>query len=125
MIFNFYPYLCLCLCCTNHTHMLKNPVCIRGNALYWELKREVIVIDVDKEIIVREYPHPARAMLYDPTYLWMGDFLSCIVSGNSELTYEIYILDLDSGIWTLYHEMRPFDYMAACGHNLNYTTMSF
>ncbi|CAK8560674.1 unnamed protein product [Lathyrus sativus] len=109
------------------SYTLSKPVCNGGNALYWITEREVIVMDVDKEIIVREYPLPARAMSFGMTskYLWMGDFLSCIVSEISQIPYEIYILDLDSGIWTLYHEMGPFDYMATCGHDLNNTIVSF
>ncbi|XP_058745512.1 uncharacterized protein LOC131618267 [Vicia villosa] len=105
------------------SYLLSKPVCNGGKALYWITNREVIVMDVDKEIIVREYP--LIGTMWTSKYLWMGDFLSCIVSGDSCLPYEIYILDPDSGIWNIYHEMGPFDYMAACGHSLNNTIVSF
>ncbi|CAL5195948.1 unnamed protein product [Lathyrus oleraceus] len=55
----------------------------------------------------------------------MGDRLSRIVSIDSYRTYQIYIIDFDSGKWSLYHEMGPFDYMSASDHNLNPKSVSF
>jgi hypothetical protein len=51
----------------------------------------------------------------------MGNRLSCIASKDfsndlSNTTYQIYILDFHSEKWSIYHEMGPFDYVAACGH---------
>lgn len=40
-------------------------------------------------------------------------------------TFEIYILDFVSGKWSLYYEMRSFDYMAECGHQLNIIGVKF
>ncbi|XP_058745518.1 uncharacterized protein LOC131618273 [Vicia villosa] len=108
-------------------YVLWKPLYNGGNDLYWITIEEIIMMDVDKEIIVRQYPLHARTRfhVWNPKYLWIGDFLSCIVTGNSFSTYKIYILDLDSGKWSLYHEMGPFDYLAAYGHNLNPISVSF
>ncbi|XP_058745515.1 uncharacterized protein LOC131618271 [Vicia villosa] len=98
------------------------PLYSGGNDLYWITNNEVIVMDVDREIVVREYPLPPRMMLGSSPFeilLWMGGRLSCIAYNYSYSKYQIYILDFDSRKWSLYHEMGPFDYMAACGHNLN------
>ncbi|CAK8560673.1 unnamed protein product [Lathyrus sativus] len=91
------------------------PLCRGDNDLYWMTIEGIIVMDVDKEIIVREY------LFHGPPikYLWMENHLSCIMSNDSYRTYRIYSLDFDSGKWSLYHKMGPFDYMAACGRNLN------
>ncbi|XP_045789369.1 uncharacterized protein LOC123884332 isoform X1 [Trifolium pratense] len=81
-------------------------------------------MDVDREIIIGEYPLPPPRVDSSPVgyFLWMRDRLSCIVlvKGISRIsrTYQIYALDLDLGKWTLYHEMRPFDYGDTCGHVL-------
>ncbi|PNX92126.1 hypothetical protein L195_g015258 [Trifolium pratense] len=83
----------------------------------------VTVMDVDREIIIREYPIPPRGVDAAPpagAFLWMGDRLSCIVLAKGiSRTYQIYALDLDLGKWNLYHEMGPFDYGANCGHKLD------
>lgn len=81
----------------------------------------MIVIDIDKEIIVREYPYPSPLMDdgLPRTFLWMENRLACIMHKALNATYQIFILDNDSGKWTLYHEMGPFDYVAACGHELD------
>jgi len=89
---------------------------------------EVIVMDVGKEIIVREYPLPSVSMLDGPgpKYFWMGNRLFCIAWKDTYYrAYNIYILDSDSGKWSLYHEMGPFDYMAACGRELNIWSVVF
>ncbi|XP_058745517.1 uncharacterized protein LOC131618272 [Vicia villosa] len=115
----------------------SRPLYNGGNDLYWITNKEVIVMDVDKEIIVREYPlshiimHPSDLffMMYSSVpfemFLHMGDRLSRIVTINLHRTYQIYILDFDSGKWSLYQEMGPFDYMIACDHNLNPRSVSF
>jgi len=50
----------------------------------------------------------------------MGNCLSCIVCKDAcYKRFEIYILDFDTGKWSLYHEMGPFDYVTACDRELN------
>jgi hypothetical protein len=63
----------------------KKSVYSGGNDLYWILKESVIVMDVDKEVIVREYPIPPIGALrvcqfLSMDYLWMRNHLSCIVN---------------------------------------------
>jgi hypothetical protein len=99
-----------------------------GNNLYWITETEVIVMDVDREIILREYPlhlfsTVSTYLLTVSTYLLMGNRISCIV--YKDLSYEIYVLDFDSGKWFLYHEMGPFDYAVACGHELDIRSAVF
>ncbi|WJX14015.1 hypothetical protein P8452_04332 [Trifolium repens] len=93
-----------------------------GNDLYWVTEKEVIVMDVDREIILREYPlhllsTVSTYLLTVSTYLLMGNHISCIL--YKDLSYEIYVLDFGSGKWFPYHEMGPFDYASACGHELD------
>ncbi|RHN53723.1 hypothetical protein MtrunA17_Chr5g0398931 [Medicago truncatula] len=110
----------------NEKYFFKKPVYSGGNDLYWILKESVIVMDVDKEVIVREYPlPPLRVCRYlDVEYLWMGNHLSCIVHEDPIKTFQIYILDINSGKWSLYHEMVLFDYVVACGQlSVNDTKM--
>jgi len=85
---------------------------------------EVIVIDVEKETIVRDYPlSPVPPVCTIEQILWMGNYLSCIVNiEDLSLIYQIYILDFDSGKWSLYHTMRPIDFVAAC--DLEFTVES-
>ena len=93
-----------------------------GNDLYWITIDDIIVMDVDREIIVGKYPLPSAPMPGDrvPIFLSMGNHLSCIAYKDEIYeAYQIYILDFDSGKWSLYHEMGHFDYLAACGHELN------
>lgn len=108
-------------------HFLWFPLYSGGNDLYWITYDKVIVMDVDKETIVREYPLPSRNMRFGPLaiLLWMGNRLSCIATKDTYSTYQIYILDFDSGKWSLHHEMGPFDYVSACGHRLNTTDVKF
>ncbi|XP_045792406.1 uncharacterized protein LOC123887161 [Trifolium pratense] len=100
------------------------PVCNGENDVYWITRDGVTVMDVDREIIIGEYPLPPPRVDSSPVgyFLWMRDRLSCIVlvKGISRIsrTYQIYALDLDLGKWTLYHEMGPFDYGDTCGHVL-------
>ncbi|CAJ2630190.1 unnamed protein product [Trifolium pratense] len=94
------------------------PLYTGGNDIYWITIDEVFVMDVDKEIIVQEYPVPTVSMVENPIipiFLWMGDHLSCIAC-KAELykTYQIYILNFDLGKWFLYHEMGHFDRDVAC-----------
>ena len=96
-----------------------------GNDIYWITKKEVIVMDVDKERILREYPHPGLPNDLMIDYLWMKNRLSCIAYKDSYKTYQIFILDFDSGKWSLYHEKGPFDYVATCGHELNIWSVLF
>ncbi|XP_058745514.1 uncharacterized protein LOC131618270 [Vicia villosa] len=121
----------------NRLYFSSRPLYNGGNDLYWITNAEVIVMDIDKEIVVREYPLPRITVdpferlvtMYSSVpfemFLHMGDRLSRIVSIDSYRTYQIYIFDFDSGNWSLYHEMRPFDYMTASGHNLNPRSVSF
>ncbi|CAJ2648173.1 unnamed protein product [Trifolium pratense] len=99
------------------------PVYNGENDVYWITRDGVTVMDVDREIIIREYPIPPRGVDAAPPagfFLWMGDRLSCIVLAKGiSRTYQIYALDLDLGKWNLYHEMGPFDYGANCGHKLD------
>jgi hypothetical protein len=104
--------------------------CIGGNDIYWIANKEVIVIDVDIEVILREYPLPHLPNYPAPNYLLMGNRLSCIASKGfsndlSNTTYQIYILDFHSGKWSIYHEMGPFDYVAACVHEHFITDVVF
>ncbi|XP_058745315.1 uncharacterized protein LOC131618063 [Vicia villosa] len=99
------------------------PIYSGGNNLYWRTVDEVIVMDVDREIIVREYPLPPDTLLghWLPKYLWTGNRLSCISPQGKcfSTLYKVFILDFDSGEWFLYHEIGPFDYVAAYGHELH------
>jgi hypothetical protein len=78
-------------------------------------------MDVDREIILREYPLHLFSTV--STYLLMENRISCIVYKG--LSYEIYVLDFDSGNWFPYYEMGPFDYAAACGHELDIMDVEF
>lgn len=81
-----------------------------GNDLYCITMDEVIVIDVEKETIVRDYPLSPMPVHNIEQILWMENYLSCIVNIDEDLSiYQIYILDFDSGKWSLYHTMGPFD----------------
>jgi len=98
------------------------PLYSGGNDIYWITIDDIIVMDVDREIIVGEYPLPNVPMPGDrvPIFLSMGNHLSCIAyKDESYEAYQIYILDFDSGEWSLYHEMGHFDYVSACGRELN------
>ncbi|XP_058763877.1 uncharacterized protein LOC131637309 [Vicia villosa] len=94
-----------------------------SNYLYWiSAHHQVTVFDVDKEITVGKFPlPPLHPDPFSPfsfshtVFLWRGNQISCIVSIVENKRYKIYILDFDSGKWSLYHEMGPFDYVAACG----------
>lgn len=106
-------------------YFLWDPVYNGENDIYWITRDGVTVMDVDREIIIREYPLPPPRVDYAPIgiFSWMGDRLSCIVlvkGFSSAGAYQIYALDLDLGKWTLYHEMGPFDYGAICGHELDF-----
>ncbi|CAJ2630353.1 unnamed protein product [Trifolium pratense] len=94
-----------------------------GNYLYWiETIQGVTMVDIDKEIIVRELPIPPVLMDHHRRimFLWMGNCISCILrKGVKYRTFQIYNLDFASGKWSFYHEMTPFDYLVACGHELN------
>ncbi|AET00330.1 hypothetical protein MTR_5g090860 [Medicago truncatula] len=106
----------------------QRPIYSGGNDLYWITNEEVIVMDVDKEIIVREYSFPPVSTLGRPPLksLWMGNCLSCIVyKDHFQKRYQIYTLDFDSGEWSLYHEMGPFNYVAASGNQLNIMSAIF
>jgi hypothetical protein len=94
-----------------------------GNDLYWVTEKEVIVMDVDREIILREYPLHLFSTVSTYYLLLMGDRISCIV--YKDVSYEIYVLDFDSGKWFPYYEMGPFDYAAACGHELDIKSAVF
>jgi len=99
-----------------------------GNDLYWITNDKVIVMDVDREIIVREYPLPTMLMPVGkvPGFLLMGNHLSCIAYKDKiNEAYQIYILDFDSGKWSPYHEMGHFDYVAACGHKFEMFSLVF
>ncbi|CAK8560104.1 unnamed protein product [Lathyrus sativus] len=113
----------------------REQICSGEKGLYWITIDEVVAIDVGEEIIVRGYPLPSESnnelMLdgLDPTYLWMGNHISCIVNeeGDFYKPYKVFILDFDSGKWSLYHEMRPFDDVDAYSHQLQilYVTYRF
>jgi hypothetical protein len=93
-----------------------------GNYLYWIVTIQgVTMVDIDKEIIVRELPFPPVLKDLHPRvmFLWMGNCLSCILSKDFYYrTFEIYILDFASEKWSFYHEMTPFDYMIVCNREL-------
>ncbi|KAK2426183.1 F-box/kelch-repeat protein [Trifolium repens] len=100
--------------------LLKKPLYGGGNDVYYITTKGITVVDVDKEIIVGEYPLPPVKMCSYPQPIWltMGDHLSCIVRKGyfDHNTYKIYILDFDSGKWSLYHKTRPLDYAIPFGH---------
>ncbi|XP_004500699.1 uncharacterized protein [Cicer arietinum] len=98
------------------------PVHNGDNDIYWITEEGVIVMDVDKEIIIREYPLPPQPVYTFPlpVYLWTGDCLSFIMDEKDSRTYQIYTLDMDSGKWTLYHEIRPFHNTGICSHKLGF-----
>jgi hypothetical protein len=104
-----------------HTqYWLRKPLYSGGNDVYYITMKGITVVDVDKEIIVGEYPLPPVKMCSYPQPIWltMGDHLSCIVRKGyfDHNTYKIYILDFDSGKWSLYHKTRPLDYAIPFGH---------
>lgn len=104
----------------NACGFFRGPLNSAGNDLYLIAVDEVIVMDVDKEIIIRECPLSFTSSMFSGlllVLLWMGNRLSYIKKGFST-TYQIFILDFDTGNWSLYHEMGPFDHAAACGHKL-------
>ncbi|CAI8608250.1 unnamed protein product [Vicia faba] len=110
----------------NH-YFFWEPIYSGGCELYWITMDEVIVIDVDTEIILCGYPIPSEAMLDGslPIYLWMENRLSCIAYKDFSQTYQIFIFDFNSGKWRFYHEMGPFDYVAACGQELHVLFVTF
>ncbi|XP_058745313.1 uncharacterized protein LOC131618062 [Vicia villosa] len=110
----------------NH-YFFWEPIYSGANDLYWITIDEVIVIDVDKEIIVRGYPLPDESMLDGslPVYLWMENRLSCIAYKDLSQSYKIFIFDFDSEKWCLYHEIGPFDYVAACAQSLHVLFVTF
>ncbi|CAK8563085.1 unnamed protein product [Lathyrus sativus] len=56
----------------------------------------------------------------------MGNQLSCIViKGVIHDTFQIYLLDFDSGKWFHYHDVGHLDYVAAYGHELTTFEISF
>lgn len=97
---------------------LCRPLYSGDNDLYWITEKEVIVMNVDKEIIMREYPLPNELNILAKNCLMLGNRLSCIMSNDFNRTFQIYILNFDSGKLSLYHEMGPFDYVATCGHEV-------
>lgn len=102
---------------------LWKPVYNGENHIYWITSDGVIVMDVDREILIGEYPlppPPVNSPLWG-VVLWMGDRLSWIQGTSS---YQIYTLDFDLGKWNLYHEMGPFDYEATCGHKLDFDNIT-
>jgi hypothetical protein len=102
------------------SYLLCKPLYGGGNDLYYITKKGITAVNIEKEIIVGEYPLPPVEMWYDliQTNLWMGNHLSYIApkSVHDHKTRTIYILDFDSGKWSLYHEMGPFDFAVACCH---------
>ncbi|KAL5098698.1 hypothetical protein RYX36_003025 [Vicia faba] len=95
-------------------------------------------MDVDKEIAVANFSSPPvlilppLAFLYSGnqlSFLWMGNQLSCVVpkSVDKSEAYHIYILDFDSGKWSLYYETEPFhfDFVADCGRRFTILFISF
>jgi hypothetical protein len=102
------------------SYMLCKPLYGGGNDLYYITKKGITAVNIEKEIIVGGYPLPPVEMWYDliQTNLWMGNHLSYIApkSVHDHKTHTIYILDFDSGKWSLYHEMGPFDFAASCCH---------
>ncbi|RHN53787.1 hypothetical protein MtrunA17_Chr5g0399631 [Medicago truncatula] len=56
----------------------------------------------------------------------MGNHLSCIVNNDAFCrTFQIYVLDFELGKWSLYHEMGPFDFPTACGHEIHILCVVF
>ncbi|XP_058757222.1 uncharacterized protein LOC131630471 isoform X2 [Vicia villosa] len=100
-----------------------------GNYLYWITGGDhaVTVVDVDKEITAGKFSLPPVPMYcavedvetfftnMNTKFLWMGNQLSCIVIKDFK-TFKIYLLDFESGKWSLYHDMGHFDCVAASGH---------
>jgi hypothetical protein len=107
-------------------YFFTNPLKGEGNALYWTLSDRVAVLDIDNEIIVREYPIPRSPLKNCPpqTYFLMGNRLSCCVR-QTQSTYKLYILSFDSGEWSLYCDLGPYDFDAACGHELSIRCWGF
>ncbi|CAJ2638541.1 unnamed protein product [Trifolium pratense] len=87
-----------------------------GGDLYWITKKVVFLIDVDKEVIVPKC-QLSHGLLNHRYLLMGGDRISCIDEFDNEFgtTFQIYILNFDSGKLSLYHEMGPFDFVAICG----------
>jgi hypothetical protein len=105
-------------------HFLCITLYNRGNDLYWITNKVVFVIDVVKEIILRECPLPYLSNIMGQTYFLVGDRLSYVAS-NDLSTFQIYILNFDSGKLSLYHEMGPFDFVATCGREVCIVTIQF
>ncbi|XP_058778011.1 uncharacterized protein LOC131652223 [Vicia villosa] len=108
-----------------------------SNYLYWtNIHRGIIVVDVEKEITVGNFSlppvliRPSLTFLYAAnqlSFLWMGNLLSCVVRKHVDdgEAYHIYILDFDSGKWSLYHEMEPFDFVTTSGRKLCIVSLLF
>jgi hypothetical protein len=103
--------------------------------LIWEhLKKwetlSIIVMDVAKENIVGQYSLPPSPVLMDldpdAIFLRMGNHLSCIVNNDAFYgPFQIYVLDFELGKWSLYHEIGPFDFATACGHEIHILCVVF
>jgi hypothetical protein len=102
------------------SYLLCKPLYGGGNDLYYITKKGITAVNIEKEIIVGEYPPPPVEMWYNPiqTSFSMGDHLSYIArkSVHDHETHTIYTLDFDSGKWSLYHEIRLLDFVVACCH---------
>jgi hypothetical protein len=94
-------------------------LCSGGYDLYWITQTKVIVMDVDREIILREYPlHNLSSVA---SYSMIGNRLCCILpTYHTRISqFNIYYFDLEK--WSLYYQTGPIDLVAACGcgHEVN------
>jgi hypothetical protein len=92
-------------------------LCSGGNDVYWITQKEVIVMDVDREIILREYPlHNLSSVA---SYSMIGNRLCCILPGYINRIYQFNIYYFDSEKWSLYYKTGHIDFVDACGLELN------
>ncbi|CAJ2663031.1 unnamed protein product [Trifolium pratense] len=108
----------------NNDHLHWQKLCSGGNDVYWITKKGVIVMDVDREIILQEYPlHNFSSVA--SSYLVMGNRLCCILLDYINRAHQFEILYFDSEKWSLYYKMESIDFEAACGHELNIWSVRF
>ncbi|KAK7256969.1 hypothetical protein RIF29_30611 [Crotalaria pallida] len=86
-------------------HLVSSAINYGTHSLHCQIQVGVtVVMDADKEITLREYPFPPLPELCRPPisdFLWMGNRLYFIVHYNRNTRFQIFILDIDSGKWTL------------------------
>lgn len=85
--------------------------------MYLITEQKVILMDVDVETF-RQFPTiPQGNTAVYPNYLKMGNCLASVINMGTQ-GFQIHTFDSELGRWTLYHQMRSFDYLID-GINVN------